>query len=397
MKKKFYNFFSIFNVYGLYGLLFSLAISNGMVESFAGVMAFGFLGRKIIKPDFRWLKFWPNIFLVLFLFFNALSLLNCGIYLGKGLHALLGKWLQYLGIYVIAAEAVCDEKVFKRGIFIFLAGAILAVFSGLSQYFFGYEFLRHRGIVKTNEGLQAITSTFVQNNGFGGYLVVVLPVLLAVLLFFRASRIKTYALSALSLLSIGAIFLTFSRGSWLAFVVSLFFLAVFLKKEFKWLIPALVIVLLISFFSVFRERIFYTFTVGGDSNRFKYWDTALIMIGHHPLLGMGVGTFMANFPKFLPAIIVSYAHNCYLQMWAEAGIFSLVSFNFFIISVMYLGVKQFEVSRDILLLGLLSAIAGFMTHSFFESNLYSLRLVILFWVCLGFIVSKLKEKSLCRL
>ena len=83
MKEKLYNFFSLAGEYGLYGLLFFLAISNAFVESCAILMLLGFIGRKIIKPDFRFLKFWPNIFLLLFLVFNAFSLFNSGPYLHK--------------------------------------------------------------------------------------------------------------------------------------------------------------------------------------------------------------------------------------------------------------------------------------------------------------------------
>ena len=114
------------------------------------------------------------------------------------------------------------------------------------------------------------------------------------------------------------------------------------------------------------------------------------MINKHPFFGMGVGTFMANFSKFLPNAYISYAHNCYLQIWAETGIFALFSFGGFVVSFVYLSIKRFIVCKDFLLLGLLSGVVGFLVHSFFDTNLYSLRLAILFWVWVGLILASIK-------
>ncbi len=81
MKDKCYNFFGLIGEYAFYGLLFFLAISNALVEIFVVLAFLGFIGRKVIKPDFKFLKFWPNIFLLFFLLFSALSLFNSGAYL----------------------------------------------------------------------------------------------------------------------------------------------------------------------------------------------------------------------------------------------------------------------------------------------------------------------------
>jgi O-antigen ligase len=98
---------------------------------------------------------------------------------------------------------------------------------------------------------------------------------------------------------------------------------------------------------------------------------------------------MANFSKYLPGMNISYAHNCFLQIWVETGIFSLISFMIFVISLVYRGVKKFLVSKDLVFLGLLSGVVGFLAHSFFDNNLYSLRLAIVFWAWVGLIIAKI--------
>ena len=420
MRDKFYIFFKLISEYALYGLLFFIPISISLVEIFAALMLLGFIGRKIIRPDFNFIRFWPNVFLFSFFLFSALSLFNSGAYLNISLRALFGKWMKYLAICIIIQDTVCDPKTIKRIIFVFLSSALLTVFSGISQYFFGIEFLRNKNIVfMHNEAIRAATSSFAHYNSFGGYLVTVLALTFALFLANGSFSIKTISLLVIFIFSIVAMMLTFSRGSWLAIVISLIFILTFTKKRFKRIMLLVFAVIVISSLniimtkvetpsspnsvnisskadenkihtiSVFSERIFLTFKSGGDSDRFKYWLAACKMIRKHPFFGMGIGTFMANFSKY--AIVKeAYAHNCYLQIWAETGIFSLISFITFVVSFIYLGIKNFLDTKDFLLLGLLSGVVGLLVHSFFDTNLYSLQLAFLFWVWVGLIVARLR-------
>jgi len=390
LKDKIYNFFSFIGEYSIYGLLFFLPISNALVEIFAGFMLFGFTGRKIIKPDFKYLKSWPNIFILLFFIFSAFSLLNSGQYLDKSLRALTGKWTQYLGIYFIIQDTVCSRKILKRAMIVFLSSALLAVSSGLSQYFFGIEFLRNNNIFATNTGMRAITSSFAHYNDFGSYLVAVSSLLLALLLSPKMIKVRAYGLLIFAVLSVTAIIFTLSRGSWIALVASCILLIVLSGRDLKRLIPIFLVAGVMFFFPMFHERLFFVFKEGGDSDRFRIWLAAWKMINDHPFFGLGVGTFMANFSKYLPGATIAYAHNCYLQIWAETGIFSLVSFLGFIVSFLYLGAKKFIATGDLLLLGLLAGAVGFLAHSFFDTNLYSLRLAFLFWVWAGLIMARRK-------
>lgn len=386
MKDKFYNFFVGIGEYSFYGLLFFLPISNALVEIFAGLALFGFIGRKIIKPDFKYLKSWPNIFLLFFLLFSALSLFNSGEYFDISLRALTGKWMQYLGICLIIQDTVRSRKILTRALAVFLFGAFLAVLSGLSQYFIGVEFLRNKTLINSNMGIRAITSAFAHYNDFGSYLVIVCSLLFALLLSPKTHKMESYGLVALTVLSITALLLTLSRGSWIALAVSCILLTALSGNGFKRLFPIFLVACAIFLIPMFHERLLFVFKEGGDCDRFKIWLAAWKMINGHPFLGMGAGTFMANFSKYLPSTNISYAHNCYLQIWAETGIFSLLSFMAFVVSLVYLGVKKFIASKDLLLLGLLSGAVGFLVHSFFDTNLYSLRLAVLFWVWVGLII-----------
>lgn len=391
MKDKLYNFFKFISEYALYSLLFFIPISISLIEVFAAFVFVGFVGRKIIKPDFRFLRFWPNALLLLFLFFSALSLLNSGTYLNKSLHALFAKWMQYMGICIIIQDIARDRKVVKNGMFVFLFGALIAVSSGLSQYFFGNEFLRNKGATVMNNGWHAMTASFAHYNSFGAYLVVVLALTGALLLAGNCYSLKTFTLLIFSMFSTAAIMLTFSRGSWIALFISFILMLITVRKNFVWLIPIFFMIVAIGLLPEIRERLYSTFKAGGDTDRLRYWSVTLKMIKVHPFFGIGIGTFMANFPKYnLREVFVSYAHNCYLQIWAETGIFSLISFIAFVVSVVYVGIKGFFVSKDFLLLGLVFGAVGLLIHSFLDTDLYSLQLSFLFWIWVGLIISRLR-------
>ncbi len=151
-----------------------------------------------------------------------------------------------------------------------------------------------------------------------------------------------------------------------------------------------VFVSILFYIPEFRNILFSIFQSGGDSDRFKYWQVAFTMFKENPFLGKGLGTFMPYFSKYMPGLYPAYAHNCFLQILAESGIFSLFAFLGFLYLVIYRGIRRFFIKRNPVLLGGICGLIGFLTHSFFEVNLYSLPLATLFWIWIG-IVSALSS------
>jgi putative inorganic carbon (HCO3(-)) transporter len=178
---------------------------------------------------------------------------------------------------------------------------------------------------------------------------------------------------------------TFSRGGWLGFLAG-GLLMLFLSHRWKVILPAICVFILVLILAPgVRERAAFTFQAGGDASRFAIWQGAWAMIRENPFLGKGMGTFMQYFPHYTKDLGVQYAHNCYLQMWAEIGVFGLLSFLLFVGSILYRGIRIFRKESPFVLLGLICAIFGFLAHSFFDTQLYSLQLCVLFWFLLGMV------------
>lgn len=169
-------------------------------------------------------------------------------------------------------------------------------------------------------------------------------------------------------------------------------LMLFLSFKRKFIIALLVLFILAALLiPIIRERVLFTFALNGDSDRFVIWKGAWGMIKTHPFLGGGVGTFMGRFSQFTKGLGVQYAHNCYLQIWAETGVFALISFIGFVSLLLWQGVLLFRRSQDHIVLGLICAVFGFLVHSFFDTHLYSVQLAVLFWFLAGMLAAVVNQ------
>jgi len=377
MKEKIINIADRITEYSLYGVIFFVPISNAAIETFFGIAFLAFVIKKILKPEFKFLKSSEYIFLLFFVLLCILSLNNSGIYIMKSLRALFSKWIEYILIFLMVQDTLCDRRRIRNAIFVLLSVAGIVGIDALSQKFLGMEFLRQR-----DNDLIGITASFNHYNDLGTYLVCVLPITIC-LIFSNVKRGVKLILGCLAILLVMCLLFTFSRGSWLGFVCGLASILI-LSRRFKIIIPAIsLFIISLIFFVPFRERMFFTLDSGGDSHRFIMWRESFKMIMENPFLGKGVNTFMDHFGQNYPRFNASYAHNCYLQMWVETGIFSLISFLIFLIIIIGKAIVLFNVNNNYLLLGTISAIFGFLVYSFFDTPLYSLQLSCLFWYLLG--------------
>ncbi|MDP8265403.1 MAG: O-antigen ligase family protein [Candidatus Aceula meridiana] len=398
--------------YSIYSLVFFIPISIAGVGISCVFATIAFFVKKSLHPDFSFIKDnkFAYVFLSLFIMFMALSLINSGPYLSKSLRALGGKWIQYLFIFIIVADTFRTPKRIKNVIILALGMLGWVTLSAWCQKFLGFEFFRGRSLVGF-----AVTGPFKNPNDFGAYLVFYLLLILNVnTINFRNKIYRFFALLIL-FLSGGALLLALSRGAWLGFLLG-GFLLVAITKKYKYILSFLSLFFIsVAFLSTARVRLEKTFSlvwnavsaqaggsatgisagggaegsVIGDPIRFTIWQGAIDMIRENPFLGKGLGTFMSYFEQYshIPKGGVYYAHNCYLQMAAESGIFSFIFFLCFVGFILYRAARLSFVNRQksfgLILGGLTAGLFGFLVHSTFDTQLYSVQPKALFWVMLG--------------
>lgn len=126
------------------------------------------------------------------------------------------------------------------------------------------------------------------------------------------------------------------------------------------------------------------------SGRRAYWQEAINMIKDYPVLGVGINAYSLIAPRY-KITWGGYPHNSYLQMTAETGLVGIATF-FWILIVLFR--ESFRILKQIgsqprgmLFLGFLTGFLGFLIHSFFDTNFYSVQLGSLMWIIMGAIVA----------
>jgi hypothetical protein len=294
------------------------------------------------------------------------------------------KWLEMFALYVYVANNLNPAQVQRALAVMFLAG--------LSQAGIGiYQFLFRagpKGFVLFGNFVRAY-GTFEQPNPYAGYLALIAPVALGVVVAVfsvqysvfsgqysvssrqpaagsaeHAARVTQHgsravwqiglaALATLALVSmLAAVVMSWSRGAWLGVGAALIVtLIVQSRRAFLLTIIAafaLTFVILLSSINVIPPAIaerfsgiadyFGVFDVRGvkvdDANyaiveRMAHWQAAAAMFAEHPLLGVGFGNYAAAYPAYaLPrwSDPLGHAHNYYLNVAAETGLVGLTAY-----------------------------------------------------------------------
>jgi len=337
-----------------------------------------------------------------FIAFGFISVLT-SISFNISLHAFFSKFLEVLLLYFIIIETIKLRRHIFIILILFLSTTAVVCVDGFVQRFItGVDIFRRMPIV-----MGGITAAFNHKNDLAGYLLFPLPLVLFLALGrLYAIRKGRKIISNMIFLLIhfillclfsSAIFLTDSKGAWLALLSGVIFLCLFLRSKiaasifiFCCLVGAAFI--LSSTYSIFQ----IDFGVQEDAiARVYYWKDALTMIAERPFFGKGINTYMQIVAKMHDVRGPSYAHNCFLQIAAEMGIIGLGCFLWIMWKLLHKCSQRLtmQISEDrFLLVGLLCGLTAFLAHSLVDTNLYSLQLNALFWYMIGLTVCIYKQQ-----
>lgn len=375
-------------LFSLYAVAFFLPISKAIIESFICIAIVFYLIKKFIQRE-DIAKTDINLAIIVYLAICAVS-----IFISSNpqisTRAIFGKVLQRLALFLIVTETLNNEKRIRNIMYILFFSSLLLGIDGIYQHFTHKDFIRHR----PNFDIPRIYATFPSPSDFGCYLSTLIPlVLVHSSINFRFRWVRALFVS-LFILLLTCLMFTVSRGAWLAFAASMIFLSIW--TNFFTLVFLLLVIFIIVMYPFFYESVkerLSNFFISSDASiidRKFIWEAALKMFMSKPWLGVGLGTFMFNFKKFVSPDFpyVAYAHNCYLQMAAEIGIVGLAAFLLILILFFYNGIRALNKYKEksfswYVLLGSLAAILGYCVHMAADTSFYSVDLGMLFWYVLG--------------
>jgi O-antigen ligase len=245
---------------------------------------------------------------------------------------------------------------------------------------------------------------FVNRNHFAGFAELTLPVGLS-LLIFRGLRRDMFPLaSLLTIVPVGALILSGSRGGIVSFAFELVVLAVLARSRKRGTEPPRLAALALVGFAAIAligwlgastaiER-FSTLHPGDItlSRRSMMVRGASHIFLSHPIAGCGLGSLVAVYPRFetfYDGRIVDHVHNDYMELLAEMGLLGAICGGAFLWILFRDAKKCFAAEQGhfsrAIHAAAITALCGLLLHSLVDFNLHipSNALLFLLQACLA--------------
>lgn len=137
--------------------------------------------------------------------------------------------------------------------------------------------------------------------------------------------------------------------------------------------------------------------------RFSYWRSAFRMIRYNFWTGVGLGNFGTVYPKYqsLGAGDVRMAHNDYIQVFCETGLFGFLAFCAFWLYFVIDGAKRLVYEQDAsdrwMLAGLYTSVLAFLFHTLVDFDFYNPTLAFYLFLFAGLLLnwSESRKVSQC--
>ena len=253
-----------------------------------------------------------------------------------------------------------------------------------------------------------VYSFFENPNSYANILVFFAPLMLA-MTFYSPGTLLKICFGAVFALCCAALMMTYARGGYLALLFALFVLMLILcPKRVPFLIvlgfiavpflPASILNRLLSIFSASDSS---TYTRG------YIYSAMLGIIGKNPIYGVGLGPDALRYAIELSGVykaqaVFIHAHNIYFQIWAEMGIFGLISFICAMFFTMRSGVRSIKKCTSPLLKGIIagcvSGLAGSLIFGMTDYAWSYPRVMVMFWFVFAILAAavKLSRVSGCK-
>ena len=229
---------------------------------------------------------------------------------------------------------------------------------------------------------------FVNRNHFAGFVELTLPAGLALLIFRGMRRDLIPLTGLLTIIPVGALVLSGSRGGIVSFafeVTVLALLARFRKAPERSRLTALAMVgfaafALVAWLGAGRAIEKFSTLHPGDirlSRRITMVRGAAHIFFDHPIHGAGLGSLVAVYPRyetFYDGLTVDHVHNDYMELLAETGILGGVCSLAFLWILFREARRGFEAEQGhfsrAIHAGAIAALCGLLLHSLVDFNLH---------------------------
>lgn len=367
------------------GEVFRINFGNGLVikplDIGAGVLVFLWLTIKFIKK--QGIK-QTNILIpaALFVLIGLFSLIINSFRLSINeffiSFSYLIRWIIYAGVFFVVSDF--DKQFMKKILSLSVFAGSLIVGFGYLQYLF-YPNLRNLYYLGWDEHMYRMFSVFLDPNFAGAFFVLFFLFLASIFL-----KKKSILIGLLLILTLGAVFLTFSRSALIMLIVSSSLLLILMNRKM------LIIVLLIIMFMAiaisskyFNIENINLFRVVSSEARLETAKNAIVIIKNNPLVGVGFNSYRYAQLRYGlrndNAGIISHADagvdNSFLFVIATTGIIGFILY-------LFLWLRVLKITSALAI----ASVVGIFVDSMFINSLFYPFIMFWLWVVAAIKVNK---------
>ena len=294
------------------------------------------------------------------------------------------KYSALLALFFLCVQSYRTRAQWRNFVwFLFSLGFAVSLFAILQHFTFNgklywFRELKYGGIP---------FGPYVNRNHFAGLMELLIPPGLAIQILGAERRDQLPLLTLFTLLPIGALFLSASRGGIIGLVVEVVFLVIVIvarRREKSVLVAGALILalaaILVSWLGIGRalDRFAsYKKLEASEGRRAEMLHDSLRIYRDHPILGTGVGTLQEVFPLYetvYDGLVVNHSHNDYAEALAETGSIGGLCGLAFLVLLFWKSWKILKVEADpqsfAYHTGALVACLGLLVHAGVDFNFH---------------------------
>jgi O-antigen ligase len=303
-------------------------------------------------------------------------------------------WLRFISYATIYFIVLSFDKKFTGKIarLIFAVGFMVLIL-GLIQFFL-YPDLRNLYYLGWDEHNFRLFSTFLDPNFAGSFLTLFLIFLLGVILHLKKNKeaVKTRFLGVVSVLTVVAVFLTYSRSAILMLVISVAaYLVLINKKNLLLLFVGLVIGIIIILSPTFGKENTNLLRTTSSMARLDSYREAFEITINNPLFGIGFNTYryLGNSSSDSSKEQEYFDHagagsdSSLLFVSATTGLVGLTAYLYMWYSIMKRAFYLYKKRGSIYALIVICSGIGLFVNSLFINSLFLPGIMLWTWIMVG--------------
>ncbi len=302
--------------------------------------------------------------------------------------------VQYVLWFFVAYHLLRSRNQARSLVDVFLLLAVVIAMIGIAQYITGVE-MPAEWVDQAEQGVRTRVFSIIGSPNILGSLIVLAMSMTYAMYYGSEQWFKKMVYAGLFLVFALCLIFTFSRGAWLAIILSVLLLGLWVDKRI------LILMVLVALFtptlmpSVYH-RISYMmspeYLVSSErGGRLGRWDLAVKHWQTSPAVGVGLGQFggavaARNYPESS-----FYADSWYLKVGTETGWIGLLATLLLILTGLRRARSSLNATDDYYLkimgLGILAGLVGILAHNCVENVFEVPMMASYFWFFLGLVAA----------